>query len=275
MEAFLEHSQIRTVRNQLIQHFPTAAQVQSQSNKAIVNKIPYRPSTSFTFTEGKMEMKKWKSGMSEKLGKKASKGTWGCVQLSKFSLRKKKEISKYFDQISLNFTLINQKKEDYWCVYWYIYDFLWFFFFSSSTQSMPWENRCPGYPQLCPVLPAAPQAPEQWAPAPSAQTHHQLHFLSPNCLELPENFLWSKKDWNAHRGFPPLRLLWIYKTTQSVQFGEKKSLQWGHLVISCSHTRWILFHGASGNQIFLSLFRWLIGVSSERVWGEGEAWNGH
>lgn len=141
------------------------------------------------------------------LEKKASKDTWGCVQLSNFSLRrkkKKKEISKHFDQISLNLTLMNHKrgsKKRIIDVFIEIFMIFFLFFFQQ-----PWENPCrsfaQGYPQLCPVFPAAPQAPGQWAPAPSAQTQHQLHFLSPNCSELPENFLWSKKDSNAHRGFP-------------------------------------------------------------------------
>lgn len=113
--------------------------------------------------------------------------------------------------------------------------FLIFLFFQQHTKhalGKSLQELWPGSPQLCPELPAAPwgtQAPEQWAAAPSpgykprAQTQHQLHFLSPNCLELPGNFLWKQKDSNAHSGFPPLHLLWVYKTTPSGQFGKKIS----------------------------------------------------
>lgn len=46
---------------------------------------------------------------------------------------------------------------------------------------------------------------------------HQLYFLSPNCLKLPENFLLSKRIKMATSVSLP-HLLGIYKTSQLVQF---------------------------------------------------------
>lgn len=48
----------------------------------------------------------------------------------------------------------------------------------------------------------------------------------------------EQKDSNAYGGFPPPTC--SGPTKQLNQYNlEKKSLQWGHVVISCLHTRWI------------------------------------
>lgn len=144
------------------------------------------------------------------------------------------------------------------------------------------QELWPGYPSLCPAFPAAPRGTEQWAPAPSprrpfhawaanpcVQTQHQLHFLSPDCLELPENFLWSKRIRmpTVVSLLPPAPGL----QNNSISTIWKKNLYNGGTLLFPARTPdEFAPRAGSGNQIF-DFIKMVYWAEQRRVWGEREA----
>lgn len=94
---------------------------------------------------------------------------------------------------------------------------------------------------------------------------HQLYFLSPNCLELPENFLLSK--WIKMTTLVSLpHLLGIYKTTRLVQF-VKISTMVVHCYFLLAHLM-ILHPMLTGKNIIFELIKTTDCAEWRKAWGQ-------
>lgn len=95
-------------------------------------------------------------------------------------------------------------------------------------------------------------------------TQHQLYFLSPNCLKLPENFLLSK--WIKMTALVSLpHLLGIYKTTQLVQF-VRISTMVVHCYFLLVHLT-ILHPMLTGKKIIFELIKTANWTEQRKAWG--------
>lgn len=197
-------------------------------------------------------------------------------------LKKNNEISKHFDQISMNFTLINPKSECSMCLLLYLR----FFCFASSKQSVPWENPCRnfgrgilrcalrflqlrGEPNNGLQLPALGDLSTLGLPIPVYKHNISCTFSAPivwSCLKTS----YGAKGFECLRWFPSSHLLRAYKTTQSVQFGKKNLYNGGTLLFPARTPDEFAPRAGSGNQIF-DFIKMVYWAEQRRVWGEREA----
>lgn len=171
---------------------------------------------------------------------------------------------------------------------------------------MSWENPCRNFGQgllscalsflqLCgePALPnnglqltALNDLSTPGLPIPGYKHNISCTFSAPivwSCLKTSYGAKGLKCPWWFPS--PPPHPIWVYKTTQSVQFG-KNLYNGGTLLFPALTPDAFAPRAGSGNQIFLSLLRRLIGLSREmfgvrerpeycaeqrKVWGEREA----
>lgn len=187
-------------------------------------------------------------------------------------IKKTNDISKHFDQISMNFTLINPKNECSMCLLLY----LWFFCSASSKQSVPWENPCRnfgrgilrcalrflqlrGEPNNGLQLPALGDLSTLGLPIPVYKHNISCTFSAPivwSCLKAS----YGAKGFECLRWFPSSHLLRAYTTTQSVQFGKKISTMGARCYFLLAHPMNLHPVLALGIKFLISL-RWFIGLS--------------